>query len=196
MGCNSSSEPNSVNEDNEVVITEEDDVITVIEDDVITNAEEDNIDAEEVIDYSLITCEDSLTDALTLINEYRSEPQTCGSTLYPAVDALVWNNLLTLAAEKHSNDMANANFFSHTGSDDSSAGDRITEQGYSWSSYAENIAAGQTSVQSVIDGWMGSEGHCKNMMSENVTEVGLACTINESADYKRYWTQDFARPRS
>ncbi|MDA7747148.1 CAP domain-containing protein, partial [Psychromonas sp.] len=180
-GCNSSSPSNDTNSST----TEEDN----------TSNGNDGNDV-NVIDYTQIRCEDDLTEVLTLINELRAQPQTCGSTLYSAVDALAWSNLLTLAAEKHSNDMANANFFSHTGSDDSSAGDRITEQGYSWSSYAENIAAGQTSVQSVVDGWMNSEGHCKNIMSENITEMGLACTTNDSADYKTYWTQDFARPRS
>jgi len=149
----------------------------------------------ETVDYSQISCDDVLTEALTLINELRSQTQVCGTTTYDAVDALTWNDALTAAAKEHSDNMANYNFFSHTGLDKSSVGDRITDQGYTWSSYGENIAAGQRSVQSVVDGWMQSEGHCKNIMSANVTQMGLACSVNSDADYTTYWTQDFARPR-
>jgi len=155
----------------------------------------ETVDETETIDYTQISCDDELTQALSLINELRSQTQVCGTTTYDAVEALTWNDALTAAAKEHSNNMANYNFFSHTGLDDSSAGDRITAQGYTWSSYAENIAAGQRSVQSVVDGWMQSEGHCKNIMSSNVTEMGLACSINADADYTTYWTQDFTSPR-
>lgn len=50
--------------------------------------------------------------------------------------------------------MANHDLFNHTGLDDSIVGNRVTNQGYSWSFVAENIAAGQISAQAVVDGWM------------------------------------------
>jgi len=145
-------------------------------------------------DYSAMSCEDDLIEALTLINQLRAESQTCGSTTYPAVDAVTWSSTLTLAAEAHSSNMANYNFFSHTGLDDSTVGNRVSAQGYEWSYVSENIAAGQTSVQAAVDGWMESEGHCINIMSENAQEMGLACAVNNDADYRYYWTQVFAKP--
>ncbi|WP_413691604.1 CAP domain-containing protein [Psychromonas sp. KJ10-2] len=145
-------------------------------------------------DYSAMSCEDNLIEALTLINQLRAESQTCGATTYPAVDAVTWSSVLTLAAEEHSSNMANYNFFSHTGLDDSTVGTRVTAQGYEWSYVSENIAAGQTSVQDAVDGWMESEGHCINIMSENAQEMGLACAVNSDADYQYYWTQVFAKP--
>ena len=169
----------------------EDDTV-INEDTIFDNNEDDN---EDIIDYSLIRCEDELLEAMTLINDIRSEPQVCGDALYPAVGELSWNEALTFAAEEHSNNMANYDFFSHEGLDGSSAGTRVTAQGYTWSYVAENIAAGQSTLQKAIDGWMKSEGHCKNIMSKNVTEMGLACVVNDGAEYKYYWTQDFATPR-
>ena len=147
------------------------------------------------VDYSLMTCEDDLSDVLALINQLRIESQTCGDTSYPAVAEVTWSSTLTLAATEHSNNMANYNFFDHTGLDGSTVGTRVTAQGYTWSRVSENIAAGQTSAQEVVDGWMSSEGHCANIMNADVTEMGLACQVNSDSDYQRYWTQVFAKPR-
>jgi len=113
----------------------------------------------------------------------------------PAVDEVTWNDALTLAAQSHSESMANFDYFDHTGIDDSTVGTRVTDEGYSWSYVSENIAAGQTTAQNVVDAWMGSDGHCKNIMSENVTEMGLACASNSGSTYNYYWTQVFAKPR-
>jgi uncharacterized protein YkwD len=91
--------------------------------------------------------------------------------------------------------MANDNFFSHTGLDGGSVGNRVTAKGYTWRRVSENIAGGLNSAQSVVDGWMSSEGHCTNIMNAEVTEMGLACQVNSEADYQYYWTQVFAKPR-
>jgi uncharacterized protein YkwD len=155
---------------------------------------DENTNTEENIDYSLLTCNSGLESVLALINEKRTQIQTCGSDIMPAVAEVTWNDTLTLAAQTHSESMANYNYFSHVGIDDSTVGTRVTAQGYTWSYVAENIAAGQTSAQDVVDTWMESEGHCLNIMSENVTEMGLACSSNSSADYRYYWTQVFAKP--
>ena len=154
-----------------------------------------NTDIEESIDYSLLSCKSELTSVLALINEKRTQTQTCGSDTMPAVAEVTWNDALTLAAQIHSDSMANYDYFSHTGSDYSTVGTRVTTQGYTWFYVAENIAAGQISAQDVVDGWMTSNGHCLNIMSENATEMGLACSSNTSAAYPYYWTQVFAKPR-
>merc|ERR1712172_75167 len=56
---------------------------------------------------------------------------------------LCYNQKIINAAYKHNEDMADKNYFSHTGKDGSSPGDRITRENYSWCSYGENIAKGQ-----------------------------------------------------
>lgn len=124
------------------------------------------------------------TTLLQLINNVRQSGCTCGSTTMPAVAPVIWNDQLASAAFNHSNEMNANNYFSHTGLNGSSAGERITATGYAWRTYGENIAKGYTSEQSVMDGWINSEGHCKNIMNPNFKEVGVARVGN-------YWTQEF-----
>jgi len=131
---------------------------------------------------------------LATVNQARSVNQVCGSTPYAPAPPVSWSENLAMAAYLHSEDMALNNFFDHTGSDDSSPGDRISRQGYVWRTYGENIAVGYPTVSSVIQGWLGSEGHCQNLMDPDFTEIGAGYAIgpyggNPAA---RYWTFDLA----
>ena len=129
---------------------------------------------------------------LARINAERAAGATCGSKFYGPAQALQWSSALTNAASVHSQDMATNNFFSHTGSNGSNAGQRITAQGYQWSTWAENIAAGQSSVTSVMDAWMNSTGHCENIMNQYMQEVGVACIAGPTGGYSTYWTMNLA----
>ena len=122
---------------------------------------------------------------LQLVNNVRKSGCKCGSTDMPAVPAVTWNDLLAKAAFEHSKEMEANKNFSHTGINGSNPGDRITKAGYSWTSYGENIANGYPSEEAVITGWLNSEGHCKNIMSASVKEMGAGRQAN-------YWTQEFA----
>jgi uncharacterized protein YkwD len=128
------------------------------------------------------------TALLQALNAARREPRTCGSTAYPATTALVWDTRLLAAAQAHSLDMARQRDMSHTGSDGSTAGTRLTAAGYAWRAYGENIAAGQATAQAVLDDWLASEGHCANLMDARFRDVALACASNNG---ERYWTQVF-----
>ena len=121
---------------------------------------------------------------LQLVNAVRKSGCNCGTTAMPAVNPVAWNDLLTKAALAHSNDMVTHDYFSHTGFDNSSPGDRITLAGYHWTSYGENIAFNYPDEQAVMNAWLQSEGHCKNIMDGNFTEMG-------AAKVNAYWTQDF-----
>ena len=78
------------------------------------------------------------------------------------------------------------------------AGQRIAAQGYSYSTWGENIAAGYTTAASAVNGWMNSEGHRNNILNCNFKETGVGYyylandTGNEN--WYRYWTQVFASP--
>jgi uncharacterized protein YkwD len=96
------------------------------------------------------------------------------------------NAKLTQAAQDHSKDMADHGTMSHTGSDGSDPGGRITSAGYDWSSYGENIAYGYTSPESVMAGWMASPGHKRNILDCSFKEIGVGL-----AQPGNYWTQDF-----
>ena len=127
-------------------------------------------------------------------NTARAEARYCGSSYYPAVTALSWNCQLSAAAAAHNQDMVDNNFFSHTGSDGLQPSDRVQAAGYEYSYMGENIAAGYSSVTSVMNGWLDSPGHCSNIMNANYTEMGADRLTSSTADYSTYWTADFGRP--
>lgn len=133
---------------------------------------------------------------MDLVNRYRAAGANCGSEgNFAATGALTWNASLAQAALKHSDDLQSANFFSHTGSDGSSAGQRITAAGYRWRAWGENIAAGQSTVAVVMAGWMASPGHCANLMNPGFREIGVACVKGTASNtYSSYWTMDLATP--
>ena len=134
-------------------------------------------------------------EVIQRINALRAAGAVCGATPFAATAALTWNTTLLAAAKGHSVDMAQKNYFSHVSQDGRTAGQRITAAGYNWSTFGENIAAGQTSVQEVMTGWINSPGHCQNLMNPNVRDVAVACVRNDSADYRLYWTMNLARSR-
>jgi uncharacterized protein YkwD len=132
---------------------------------------------------------------LQQINAARTSARSCGSTALPAVNALAWNDRLFSAAARHSRDMAQNNYFSHTGLDGRSSSQRISAEGYAWSWSGENIAAGQSSVATVMNGWLASEGHCRNIMRAEYRDVAVSCVQRSGSPYGRYWTMVLARPR-
>lgn len=123
-------------------------------------------------------------ELVNLVNTYRTEGCTCGSDRMPAVSKITWNETLAKTAYLHSKDMNDANYFSHTGKDGSGAGDRMERQGYNWRTYGENIAKGYSNEKAVMEGWINSEGHCRNIMNGNFQEMG----VGKEGDY---WTQVF-----
>lgn len=132
---------------------------------------------------------------LALVNIVRAEARHCGTEFFPAATPVGWDDRLEAAAERHSNDMATHNFFSHTGSDGSSVAMRVDAADYAWSAVGENIAAGQRNVREAVDGWVTSPGHCRNLMNPAFESVALTCSRDEASDYRDYWTNVLARPR-
>ncbi|MEN8129609.1 MAG: CAP domain-containing protein [Pseudomonadota bacterium] len=130
-------------------------------------------------------------DMLQQVNDARSKPHRCGDKDYSATAPLSWDCKLKLAALAHTTDMAENNFFSHTGSDGLDPGTRISAQGYSAVSWGENIAAGFSTIESVMIAWLESPGHCKNIMSPAFKDLGMARVQTSTSDFAMYWTQDF-----
>ena len=100
------------------------------------------------------------------------------------------NGQLNVAAELHSTDQAQREDMTHTGSNGSDAGIRITRQGYSWTTWAENVAAGQPDCPAVIEAWMSSAPHRANILNPTLTEIGIGAVTGSNGVV--YWTMDFA----
>lgn len=131
---------------------------------------------------------------LELINEARSQSRQCGSQSFDATAPLTWNAALAEAAVSHSRAMANGNFFSHLGSDGRTPGDRAELAGYDGSRTGENIAAALDTPRKVLDGWLGSPGHCAAVMSPRFSELGAGYAVDPQSDGGIYWTAMFGAP--
>lgn len=123
---------------------------------------------------------------LDLTNQFRAQN---------GLGALKLNSELNAAAQNHSQDMAVSDYFSHTGKNGSQPWDRAKVVGYEAQSMGENIAAGYTTPEIVVQGWIDSPGHRANLLNSNYTELGVGYFLLEndtgSVNYNRYWTQLF-----
>lgn len=122
---------------------------------------------------------------LELINQYRAEN---------GLDPLSLSAPLSVASERHSEDMGTYGFFSHTtgGSSYYPIGsghtERISQEGYDYNTYtAENLAYGQTTAGEVFETWRLSPSHNTNMLGDySVIGIGLTW-VNGTP----YWTTVF-----
>lgn len=149
---------------------------------------------------------------LVFPDEYRSQASTAyeTSTEYLAVQAkenfdcvntfrfnhglapLKWDDLVAEAARLHAEDMAEQNYFSHTGLDGSQPHERYYNiGGTSYGAYGENISAGRSTGIANFDGWVNSEGHRNNMLHTSYTTMGVGAAYNSDSDYGYYFVQNF-----
>lgn len=128
---------------------------------------------------------------LALVNEARARPQRCGTQAFAAAPPLRLNPTLYGLASAHAGEMARYNYFSHTGRDGSTVDGRATRAAYPWRTIGENIAAGQMTADTVVQGWINSPGHCANIMSPAFREMGAAFVVNTQSSQGIYWAQVF-----
>ncbi|WP_425435924.1 CAP domain-containing protein [Metabacillus halosaccharovorans] len=100
--------------------------------------------------------------------------------------ALKADTQLSGVAQKKSEDMRQNNYFSHTSPTYGSPFDMMRDFGVTYKTAGENIAQGQRSAQEVVQAWMNSEGHRKNILSKDFTHIGIGYDSNG-----HHWTQMF-----
>lgn len=123
---------------------------------------------------------------VALINHERAEA---------GLPPLTLRSQLTDAARLHAADQACKNFTSHTGSDGSTVGERVTRQGYTWMWVGENLYWGQLSgPATVMTWWMNNTPHRNNLLNPVYTSVGVGYVFLESSTYQKYWVVKFASP--
>ncbi|MEU8068394.1 CAP domain-containing protein [Micromonospora sp. NPDC049151] len=123
-----------------------------------------------------------LQQVVTIVNQERAKA---------GCKALTVNAKLNLAAQRHSQNQADHKKMDHTGSDGSQPWDRVKAAGYSYSMVGENVAWNYQTPAAVMEGWMNSEGHRKNILNCSYTQIGVGVARSNGP----YWTQVFATPR-
>ena len=118
----------------------------------------------------------------------------------PALDP---DATLTAKAREKSDDMLKNNYFSHTSPDGKTLQDRLLEEkpavARTMSRAGENIYMGarfdytvdvKTQARLIVDGWMASPGHRKNLLDPNYTHMGIGVAASGKNCYA---TQIFAQ---
>jgi uncharacterized protein YkwD len=100
---------------------------------------------------------------------------------------LAWDDVAARAAQAHSDDMARRGYFSHTSPEGGDMGSRLRAQGASYRMAAENIAAGQPTAEMVVQGWLRSSGHRRNIENCGYARHGVGLSAGR-------WTHVFYTP--
>jgi uncharacterized protein YkwD len=126
---------------------------------------------------------------LELLNEYR---QANG------VEPLLLSDTISVAAEHHSQDMAQYSFFAHTTASSShypvgsKPWDRMRTEGYDYNTLmGENIAVGCESAEHCFELWRTSPSHNAAMLDGNYRVIGVGRVNVEGSVHGWYWTTDF-----
>lgn len=79
--------------------------------------------------------------------------------------------------------------FSHTRIDGREGFSILSDFDIARNAWSENIGAGQKTPQQIVDGWMNSDGHRKNLLNPNYTKIGVGIYMDASG--RLYWAQLF-----
>lgn len=105
---------------------------------------------------------------------------------------LTANWQMSRVAKFKAQDMRDKGYFSHTSPTYGSPFQMMRDFNISFSAAGENIAGGQKTPQSVVNSWMQSPGHRRNILSKNYTQIGVGYA--QGGKYGTYWVQEFRRP--
>jgi uncharacterized protein YkwD len=106
---------------------------------------------------------------------------------------LVYNTQLDQMAKIQATNMAHFQKMAHVLPDAQlpTLKDRAQYVGYYYGQIAENVALGYPSAESVVEGWMNSSGHRRNILDSGEIETGIAIARSRSGGI--YYAQVFGR---
>lgn len=167
-----------IDKDNEIVNSN-------LEKEEVTDMENkyyEDIRKEDINEYKNIQSENTYTDLINevyeITNNYRS---------LVGVPSLTLDSSLVTAASIRAKELSDS--FSHTRPNGSSCFTVLSELGISYGTAGENIAAGYSSSQSVMEGWRSSSGHYQNIISSKFKKIGIGVNIINN---QYYWVQIFS----
>ena len=167
-----------IDKDNEIVNSN-------LEKEKVTDMENkyyEDISKEDINEYKNIQSENTYTDLINevyeITNNYRS---------LVGVPSLTLDSSLVEAASIRVKELSDS--FSHTRPNGSSCFTVLSELGISYGTAGENIAAGYSSSQSVMEGWRFSSGHYQNIISSKFKKIGIGVNI---VNNQYYWVQIFS----
>jgi uncharacterized protein YkwD len=101
---------------------------------------------------------------------------------------------LCRAADLHAHEMAERNYFSHSGPQSmfaSTPGSRAFRAGYTWTRIAENICAGYPNASEAFKSFLFSKPHYHNMVDPVLLDIGIG--VAKSETNRLYWVMLLGR---
>ncbi|WP_017185143.1 CAP domain-containing protein [Alkalibacillus haloalkaliphilus] len=134
---------------------------------------------ESQVDTEDFTPQEFEKEVHALVNEEREKE---------GLEPVEFSEEASVVAREKSRDMAVNNYFDHQSPTYGSPFDMMDEFGLQYMAAGENIAMGQRSPEQVMDGWMNSDGHRANILSDSFTHLGVGYVQD---GHQTYWTQMF-----
>lgn len=143
--------------------------------------------AKDIFSYKQV----KITDVL-IIEEVNKQRETEG------ISPLIAEESLFLVAEKKLEDMFFNNYFEHASLEGKEVDDLADEVGYEFILVGENLLQGRfEDEKDVVQAWMDSPGHRKNILNEKYTETGVASGYGDFLGVELFMSvQVFATPAS
>ncbi|MBT2639951.1 CAP domain-containing protein [Bacillus sp. ISL-39] len=125
--------------------------------------------------------------------EYQLFDLTNASRVVHGLGILTWDDPVRVTARKHSADMAENSYFSHTNPEGQSPFDRMEEDDIAFSVAGENLAYGQFSSIFAHEGLMNSLGHRENILKSDFKLLGVGVAFGPN--HEPYFTENFYSKR-
>lgn len=128
-------------------------------------------------------------EMLERVNRERSKNRVRELRRHPSLD---------LVAQRYAEDMLTRGFYGHFSPEGQDVGDRVKVARYPYCKVGENVASGQASVERVMDGWVESPEHFRNLIDPDFSEGGFGFAAGPTAEggYRLLWVQVFGLPLS
>lgn len=121
--------------------------------------------------------------------EYQMFDLTNAARVNHSLQTLTWDEHVRETARKHSLDMAENNYFSHTNLQGQSPFERMAEDDLIFTLAGENLAYGQYSSIYAHEGLMNSWGHRENILKPDYRYLGVGVAFN--TENQPYYTQNY-----
>ncbi|MFD1032221.1 CAP-associated domain-containing protein [Metaplanococcus flavidus] len=121
--------------------------------------------------------------------EYLLFELTNSARIQRELPLLKWDQEAMLTARKHSEDMAENEYFNHTNIDGESPFDRMSNDGIDFFVAGENLAYGQYSSIFAHEGLMNSMGHRENIVKPDFGYLGVGAAYNN--ENQPFYTANF-----
>jgi uncharacterized protein YkwD len=121
--------------------------------------------------------------------EFQMFDLTNATRVMHQLPVLTWDDHVRTTARKHSDDMAENQYFDHTNLQGESPFDRMKEDDIVFRLAGENLAYGQYSSIFAHEGLMNSLGHRENILKKGYVYLGVGVAFNSESH--PYYTQNY-----